>query len=127
MTTSSIDLKQLLPARIVVTWVILVLAAVVGPLLTLDSHGGTVSAIVVLAIAAIKVRLVGLDFMELRHAPWELRAAFRIYCVALWLVLSGFSCFSEPFERTRHHPSNQWFDTHLRRKSWPLKWRHSMS
>ncbi|QII07302.1 hypothetical protein BH93_19760 [Rhodococcoides fascians A25f] len=93
MTTSSIDLKQLLPARIVVTWVILVLAAVVGPLLTLDSHGGTVSAIVVLAIAAIKVRLVGLDFMELRHAPWELRAAFEIYCVALWLVLSGFFVF----------------------------------
>lgn len=81
--------KDLLPVRVIVTWVILVLAAVVGPLLTLQSHGGTGAAVIVLAIAAVKVRLVGLDFMELRHAPWELRAAFEFYCVALWLVLSG--------------------------------------
>lgn len=85
---------QLLPARVVVTWVILVLAAVVGPLLTLDSHGGAAAAVVVLGIAAVKVRLVGLDFMELRHAPWELRAMFELYCLALWLVLSGFFVFA---------------------------------
>ncbi|OZF45820.1 cytochrome C oxidase subunit IV family protein [Rhodococcus sp. 14-2470-1a] len=93
MSTKSVELKELLPGRIIVTWVILVLAAVVGPLLTLDSHGGTVAAVVVLAIAAVKVRLVGLDFMELRHAPWELRAVFEVYCVALWLVLSGLFVF----------------------------------
>ena len=46
-------------------------------------------AIVVLAIAAIKVRLVGLDFMELRHAPIPLRVLFEVYCFAVWAVLSG--------------------------------------
>jgi hypothetical protein len=53
-------------------------------------HGtGSMVAIVVLAIAAIKVRLVGLDFMELRHAPIALRALFEAYCFAIWAVLSG--------------------------------------
>ena len=36
-----------------------------------------------------KVRLVGLDFMELRNAPIELRAVFEFYCFAVWAVLSG--------------------------------------
>jgi hypothetical protein len=45
--------------------------------------------VIVLAIAAIKVRLVGLDFMELRHAPIPLRAVFECYCVVMWAVLSG--------------------------------------
>lgn len=93
MATNSLSTERLLPTRIIVTWSILVLAAVVGPLLTLDSHGGTVAAVVVLAIASVKVRLVGLDFMELRHAPWELRTVFEIYCVAMWLVLSGLFVF----------------------------------
>jgi hypothetical protein len=35
------------------------------------------------------VRLIGLDFMELRHAPIPLRAIFEAYCVLLWAVLSG--------------------------------------
>jgi hypothetical protein len=48
---------------------------------------------VVLAIAAIKVRLVGLDFMELRTAPVPLRAAFECYCVGLWALLSGLYLF----------------------------------
>ena len=53
-------------------------------------HGtGSWVAVAVLGIAAIKVRLVGLDFMELRHAPIPLRVAFEIYCVGLWALLSG--------------------------------------
>lgn len=50
---------------------------------------GSLVAVAVLGIAAVKVRLVGLDFMELRHAPIPLRVAFEIYCVTLWAVLSG--------------------------------------
>jgi hypothetical protein len=45
--------------------------------------------VAVLGIAAVKVRLVGLDFMELRHAPIALRAVFELYCATLWAVLSG--------------------------------------
>jgi hypothetical protein len=44
---------------------------------------------VVLGITAVKVRLVGLDFMELRHAPAALRTAFELYGVTLWALLSG--------------------------------------
>jgi len=46
-------------------------------------------AVLVLGIAAIKVRLVGLDFMELRHAPIPLRAAFETYCIGMWALLSA--------------------------------------
>jgi hypothetical protein len=39
------------------------------------------------------VRLIGLDFMELRSAPIPLRAAFEGYCLVLWGVLSGLYLF----------------------------------
>jgi hypothetical protein len=57
-------------------------------------HGtGALIVVVVLAIAAAKVRLVGLDFMELRNAPLLLRSIFEAYCVLLWAVLSGLYVF----------------------------------
>lgn len=49
----------------------------------------TLAAAVVLGIGAIKVRLVGLHFMELRGAPVALRAAFEAYCAGLFVVLMG--------------------------------------
>ncbi len=50
---------------------------------------GTLAAAVVIGIGAIKVRLVGLYFMELRSAPFVLRAAFEVYCAVLFVVLLG--------------------------------------
>jgi hypothetical protein len=49
--------------------------------------------VVVFGIAAIKVRLIGLDFMELRSAPTSLRVTFESYCLALWAALSGLYLF----------------------------------
>lgn len=49
----------------------------------------TLAAAIVLGIGAIKVRLVGLHFMELRGAPVALRAAFEAYCAGLFVVLMG--------------------------------------
>lgn len=72
-----------------VSWLILVAATLASFALGADHGTGALVAIAVLAIAAFKVRLVGLDFMELRHAPIPLRAAFEVYCVALWALLSG--------------------------------------
>jgi hypothetical protein len=43
----------------------------------------TVSTVVI-AVAFIKVRFVGLDFMELRRAPFALRLVFE-----LWLIVIG--------------------------------------
>ncbi|KAA0108085.1 cytochrome C oxidase subunit IV family protein [Mycolicibacterium sp. P1-5] len=71
------------------SWLILVAATLASFALGADHGTGSLVAVAVLAIAAIKVRLVGLDFMELRHAPVPLRAAFEVYCVGLWALLSG--------------------------------------
>ena len=41
-------------------------------------------------VALVKVRFVGLYFMELRTAPVALRALFEGWCLAACLVLIGF-------------------------------------
>jgi hypothetical protein len=38
---------------------------------------------VVIAVAFIKVRFIGLDFMELRHAPRPLRVAFEAWLLVI--------------------------------------------
>jgi len=55
-------------------------------------HGlssGKARALLILAIAFIKVRFIGLYFMELRAAPLLLRALFETYCVFVCLVMMG--------------------------------------
>lgn len=47
------------------------------------------AAAVVIGIAAVKIRLVGIHFMELRRAPLVLRTVFEVYCVLVFLVLMG--------------------------------------
>lgn len=80
---------SLIPVRARVSWLILVAATCASWALGAEHGTGSVVVVAVLGIAAVKVRLVGLDFMELRHAPIPLRAVFEIYCVALWALLSG--------------------------------------
>jgi hypothetical protein len=80
---------SLVRKRTVVSWLILMAATTVSFVVGVEHRTGSAVIVVVLAIAAIKIRLVGLDFMELRHAPVPLRGAFEIYCIALWAVLSG--------------------------------------
>jgi hypothetical protein len=43
-----------------------------------------------LLLAGFKIRLIGLYFMELRHAPWPLRLAFECWVVGLCLAVLGF-------------------------------------
>ena len=71
------------------SWLLLIAATVISWALGADHGTGSLVALVVLGIASWKVRLVGLDFMELRHAPIPLRAAFEFYCFAMWAVLAG--------------------------------------
>jgi Prokaryotic Cytochrome C oxidase subunit IV len=80
---------DLLKNRAGASWLLLVAATVVSWVVGADHGAGSMVAVVVLGIAAIKVRLVGLDFMELRHAPVPLRAAFECYCVGMWALLSA--------------------------------------
>ncbi len=44
-----------------------------------------------MTIAALKIRLVGMHFMELRHAPLALRIAFHGWIVAVWALVVGLS------------------------------------
>jgi hypothetical protein len=75
------------------SWLVLIAATLVSYALGVDHSIGAVTVVAVLGIAAIKIRLVGLDFMELRSAPIPLRAAFEGYCLVLWAVLSGLYLF----------------------------------
>ena len=80
---------KLLKNRAGVSWLILVAATILSWAVGAEHGTGSMVGVLVLAIAAVKVRLVGLDFMELRHAPVPLRAAFEAYCVGMWALLSG--------------------------------------
>jgi hypothetical protein len=71
------------------SWLVLIAATLLSYTMGADHVIGSVAVVAVLGIAAIKIRLVGLDFMELRSAPIPLRAAFEAYCVVLWAGLSG--------------------------------------
>lgn len=82
-------LASLLQARSTVVWAALIVATIVSWVLGSEHGTGSLVAIVVLGVAMIKIRFVGLDFMELRRAPLLLRAAFECYCVVLWCVLAG--------------------------------------
>jgi Prokaryotic Cytochrome C oxidase subunit IV len=57
------------------------------------SHGHSLTAVVILLIAIVKIRFVGLYFMELREAPPALRAVFETYCAAVLLTLSAMYLF----------------------------------
>lgn len=87
MTTP--PLQQLLRTRTSLSWLILMSATLVSWAIGTEHGTSSLAALVVLAIAAAKIRLVGLDFMELRHAPTLLRAAFEFYCIGLWTLLAG--------------------------------------
>ena len=80
-------------SRAGVSWLVLIAATLLSYALGAEHGVGSTVVVVVFGIAAIKVRLIGLDFMELRSAPIPLRAAFEGYCLALWGVLSGLYLF----------------------------------
>lgn len=81
--------SALFRARSTVVWLGLIIVTLVSFTVGADHGVGSGVALWVLALALIKVRYVGLDFMELRNAPLLLRGAFEGYCVVLWLVLAG--------------------------------------
>jgi caa(3)-type oxidase subunit IV len=72
-------------------WVVLIFATVVT--WTLGTNHGfgnhTLASVAILLIAFIKVRLVGLHFMELRGAPTVLRGLFEAYCAIACTVVIG--------------------------------------
>ena len=82
---------EILRKRVTVVWIILMAATCISTwMLSKDAFNPTVATIGIFLIAAIKVRLVMLDFMELRTAPLPVRGAFEAWVVVVTLVISGF-------------------------------------
>lgn len=62
-----------------------------------DDH--RLGAAVVIIVAFVKVRLVGLEYMELRRAPLLLRLFFEIWVVAILLAILFVSLGQGEFAR----------------------------
>lgn len=88
----------LLRTPVTAVWALLVAATALSWALGAD-HGLAVgsqrlASVIVLVIAFVKVRFVGLYFMELREAPAPLRAVLEAYCLVVCLVVVGMFLFA---------------------------------
>ena len=71
-------------------WLVLMLATVVTTwVLSKDVVAVRVGTVAIIAIAAYKVRLVLLHFMELRHAPVPLRVVFETWVLVVATAMIG--------------------------------------
>jgi caa(3)-type oxidase subunit IV len=71
-------------------WLILLGATVLTAVLGLEQAGASRAVgLALLAVAFVKLRLVGLYFMELRTAPLPLRLLFEGYVAGVFIVLAG--------------------------------------
>ena len=81
----------LLRKPVSMVWIVLMVATCVSTwMLSKDAFAPTVAAVGVLLIAAFKIRLVMLHFMELRDAPIPVRLAFEAWIVVATGVVLGF-------------------------------------
>lgn len=84
---------DLLKSSSTVVWLFLIVATVVSWALGTD-HGGisnlTAASLVILVVAFVKIRFIGLYFMELKDAPIVLRAILEAYCLVVCGVVVGF-------------------------------------
>lgn len=77
--------------RATIVWVLLMAATCTSTwLLSQDGISPTIAVVGIFLIAAVKVRFVMLDFMELRHAPLPVRVAFEAWIVVVTCLILGF-------------------------------------
>jgi len=78
-------MRAVIPPRVAGVWLLLVAATLTSWWLGAEHALSSVQAasIVVLAFAFVKVRFVGMYFMDLRLAPTALRAAFEGWCLTV--------------------------------------------
>jgi heme/copper-type cytochrome/quinol oxidase subunit 4 len=72
-------------------WAVLIFATVVSWTLGSENgfHDHKQVSVIILLIAFIKLRLIGLYFMELRSAPRVLHGLFETYCLVVGTVVTG--------------------------------------
>jgi heme/copper-type cytochrome/quinol oxidase subunit 4 len=77
--------------RATAVWALLMAATCTSTwLLSKGAFSATVGELGIFLIAAVKVRFVMLDFMELRHAPRPVRVAFEGWVVLVTCLILGF-------------------------------------
>ncbi|WP_084027715.1 cytochrome C oxidase subunit IV family protein [Mycobacterium avium] len=76
--------------RITTVWVALLALTLASFLVGIEQGAGATSlaAIVIIAVALCKVRLIGVHFMDLRVAPRALRLIFEGYVFAVFIALA---------------------------------------
>ena len=81
--------------RVTLVWVLL-LALTFGSFMVGVEQGAgfaSVGAVIIVGIAMFKVRLIGLHFMDVRAAPFALRALFEGYVLTVFVVLAALDVF----------------------------------
>jgi heme/copper-type cytochrome/quinol oxidase subunit 4 len=82
------ELLTLLKNRISLIWLVLIAATLISWWIgTGDAASPQLGTAAVFVVVFIKVRLVGLYFMELRDAPLPLRLLFEGYCLIVCTTL----------------------------------------
>lgn len=78
-------MDDLVSRRVRVAWSVLVSATLLSWWLGVEHAllGAQSAGVAVLLVAFIKVRLIGMTFMELRTAPTPLRAAYDGWCTVV--------------------------------------------
>jgi heme/copper-type cytochrome/quinol oxidase subunit 4 len=79
------------PKAPLIVWVGLIIATLLSYWLGSD-HGlssAEARTLIIFVVAFVKVRFVGLYFMELRQAPVILRSLFEGWCLVVCLLLAG--------------------------------------
>ncbi len=76
--------------RMTLVWILLLVLTFGSFVVGLEQSAGAadIAAIVIIAIAMFKVRLVGVHFMDVRVAPVALRALFEGYVLVVFVVLA---------------------------------------
>jgi hypothetical protein len=82
---------SLLRERVTIVWLgLMLLTCVTTWGLSKDMFSPAVAVVGTFVIAAVKVRYVVLDFMELRYAPIPVRIAFEAWPFAVAAMILGF-------------------------------------
>jgi caa(3)-type oxidase subunit IV len=90
------------PARVAVVWLVLLAATLLSWESAHSAGEYRLASSVVLLIAFLKARLIGLEFMELRGAPRVLRFIFETWAVLACATLLALYCLSPVAPRFGH-------------------------
>lgn len=76
--------------RLVVVWAALVALTLGSFMVGIEQSDRltAVATVVIIGVAMVKVRLIGVHFMDLRIAPRALRAVFEAYVAAVFIALT---------------------------------------